>query len=599
MSQTLSSSQGSLEERYSNILQPIRDLAKNWDVDIAHSLEEYLEDLEKIQITFDEGATTLNFSEAALLIQGSAGVYAKKVEYLHSLVYQVLDLVTQKKKTLKKIGEDGNQDGDDQQTETDGQFLPLDDIPETDGCYTKEQDLISNKGVRPMPQMPTRLIPLEEAEKGVSSLFNKKGEVMGNHGDFNIDIGYITSDGSILLELGDMALLNNIATYRPILDTLVLKRITCLTISNKSIFYVTVEDEIGDGQGDSLVLPAADDHDGDEAEQRENLPDAPRKLQRKKVAFTTSSKSSFDPWVLLDPYEKSKAMERPLLKKKPYRIPPGLEDNTTNKRKVKKEIKVERKPLHDFVDKLFSHRSKFPKNPWKVPDFPELEDAFWKEYKLRDAIKKEEIKKMKKEDCEENEESEDEDNLNEPELPLDDSDDEIPHLQLNPDFFTDHSNLRRLTVFTEAGSSSLMSDDITMSYEDLVQKHVEKFWSSAAEYAQITELSKRVSEWEEKIKPKLEEEEQHAPFDIHKYGTFIIEQLVRGEKKAFRELVKDKLEFEICRYTLATLQLANVYNVELSVIPDKFGSIMDCLYVTLLSTKRHFEDLADYRAPSV
>ena len=34
----------------------------------------------------------------------------------------------------------------------------------------------------------------------------------------------------------------------------------------------------------------------------------------------------------------------------------------------------------------------------------------------------------------------------------------------------------------------------------------EKFYASAAEYAQITDLSRRVAEWEEKIQPKLEEE---------------------------------------------------------------------------------------------
>lgn len=47
----------------------IRDLAQNWDVDIATSLEDYLEDLEEITITLDGGVSKVNFAEAALLIQ--------------------------------------------------------------------------------------------------------------------------------------------------------------------------------------------------------------------------------------------------------------------------------------------------------------------------------------------------------------------------------------------------------------------------------------------------------------------------------------------------------------------------------------------------
>lgn len=46
-----------------------RDLAQNWDVDIATSLEDYLEDLEEITITLDGGASKVNFAQAALLIQ--------------------------------------------------------------------------------------------------------------------------------------------------------------------------------------------------------------------------------------------------------------------------------------------------------------------------------------------------------------------------------------------------------------------------------------------------------------------------------------------------------------------------------------------------
>lgn len=35
--------------------------------------------LEKVTITFDGGLTTMNFAEAAMVIQGSACVYSKKV----------------------------------------------------------------------------------------------------------------------------------------------------------------------------------------------------------------------------------------------------------------------------------------------------------------------------------------------------------------------------------------------------------------------------------------------------------------------------------------------------------------------------------------
>ena len=53
-------------------------------------------ELESLSVTFDGGKTTLNFAEAALLIQGSAVVYSRKVEYLYSLIYHALDVLNAK-----------------------------------------------------------------------------------------------------------------------------------------------------------------------------------------------------------------------------------------------------------------------------------------------------------------------------------------------------------------------------------------------------------------------------------------------------------------------------------------------------------------------
>jgi condensin-2 complex subunit H2 len=153
---TQSDNSNSNATRFSGLINPIRDLALNWDVDIAHTLEDYLEELEHIRLpqrqlldsddedndSDDEGddgrgrggssgrsqsssqsisqssggggtssrLQSLNFAEAALLIQGSTCVYSKKVEHLHNLVFQALQLITQgnnsnsSNKEVKELG---------------------------------------------------------------------------------------------------------------------------------------------------------------------------------------------------------------------------------------------------------------------------------------------------------------------------------------------------------------------------------------------------------------------------------------------------------------------------------------------------------------
>lgn len=84
--------------RFHHLLRPIRDLADSWNIDLASDLATYVDELSAIQISLDGGSTTVNFAEAALLIQGSACVYSKKVEYLYSLVYQTLNRVSEKER---------------------------------------------------------------------------------------------------------------------------------------------------------------------------------------------------------------------------------------------------------------------------------------------------------------------------------------------------------------------------------------------------------------------------------------------------------------------------------------------------------------------
>lgn len=91
---------GDEDSRFKNLIQPIKDLASNWDIDIAESLTEYLDELEGLRVSLDGGVNSLNFAEAALLIQGSTAIYSKKVEYLHQLVLQSLEYIANKKSNV-------------------------------------------------------------------------------------------------------------------------------------------------------------------------------------------------------------------------------------------------------------------------------------------------------------------------------------------------------------------------------------------------------------------------------------------------------------------------------------------------------------------
>jgi hypothetical protein len=144
----MSSSFGSTDrtERFSALLQPIRDLAQNWSIDVARDLEDYLEELESIQISLDGGRSTLNFAEAAMLIQGSAAVYSRKVEYLYALIYQTLDMITANKKKAAanggKVKPRDVQDADADELlrhEAEEEFLLLEAVKEGKAVDLKEK----------------------------------------------------------------------------------------------------------------------------------------------------------------------------------------------------------------------------------------------------------------------------------------------------------------------------------------------------------------------------------------------------------------------------------------------------------------------------
>jgi len=107
-----------------------------------------------------------------------------------------------------------------------------------------------------------------------------------------------------------------------------------------------------------------------------------------------------------------------------------------------------------------------------------------------------------------------------------------------------------------------------------------------------------VAEWQSKLAPKLAEEDTHPPYDIHAYGADIMHRVAEeNEKKEleketpvdFSSVVQSKPRYEVCRYFLATLQLANNLNVEIGA--SSVPSLADGGATDMLSMQLQLLDL--------
>uniref|UniRef100_A0A8C5S8S1 Condensin-2 complex subunit H2 n=1 Tax=Laticauda laticaudata TaxID=8630 RepID=A0A8C5S8S1_LATLA len=366
-----------VESRFMHFLQPIRDLTKNWEVDVATQLGEYLEELDQICISFDGGKTTMNFIEAALLIQGSACIYSKKVEYLYTLVYQALDFISNKKREKQpmSIGADGT-DGDVSAgpgaAVEEEEFLSLDDIQQASKANMDLREDQQHNTVAVVPLTPMALVPPEESDKKDNPLFSRKGELLASRKDFRMNTCTPHHSGLFMLELAGLSPtqcqagrdggwgrnhLTGTQSLVPTVGSVPMEVSACET-------PVLALDFSGEGTG--AANPVDDHEEGNEgflADIPEEGQEGPTDGAEEHTAHQTSAPRSkgytlrerfpaleanphhedtWDPWQGLDPFSSSE--KKPFKKGRPFTVPRGLEDLSGGKRK--------RRPssaLQDFV----------------------------------------------------------------------------------------------------------------------------------------------------------------------------------------------------------------------------------------------------------
>ncbi|KAG7232440.1 hypothetical protein INR49_008860 [Caranx melampygus] len=564
----------STESRYAHLLQPIRELTKNWEIDVASELNDYLEELDEMCITFD-GETRLNFAEAALLIQGSACIYSKKVELLHSLVYQTLENINEKNKKRNKQAaqaQDGDADAAESahNAEDEAVFTCLDvDVSES----SQRGDSSTTVSVAPLP--PESLMPPETHEKQKLPLISLKGEVLCSLKDFRINLFIPGDEDLILLTLGS-------GSRFPLDPTDFLQQEdagpgAAAPVTGDAAAGAA---DAGDGNGGNdggeaaeNFLPLDDnnmdvDPEPEEHIDRQQAAGEGRMIRERRQVDKQRREEEVPPtmnvWTFQDAYSVL-GEDKPLKSGKCYKVPDGLDDGGKRKRKRPSA-------LQDFRS-WFTGAYNRPVHKLKNgPKFTDLNYIY--QSTVKDRLKTR--KRIYRKEC-----------------GVLVSDDELRRTFLQREEAGPHTDgeeplegFRHLLGGDNDNSDNeheAFPDDIPedfapdvisaedqrdeLNYEDLVKLRVEQLVVNSQGYTQETALSRRVKEWEAMIRPELDLQEERPVFDIHDYGDRIVGALRGvGQRRSFSSI-------------------ANDYTVEIDSVEGLEESV-DSMGLTLLSTHR-------------
>ncbi|XP_051016164.1 condensin-2 complex subunit H2 [Acomys russatus] len=596
-----------VEVRFAHLLQPIRDLTKNWEVDVATQLGEYLEELDQICISFDEGKTTMNFVEAALLIQGSACVYSKKVEYLYLLVYQALDFISGKRraKQLSLVQEDGNNRAVNSGTscEMEEEFVSLDDFPDSRANVDLKNDQASSE-LLIIPLLPMALVAPDEVEKNNSPLYSCQGEILASRKDFRMNTCTPHPRGSFMLDPVGMCPVEPVDVY-PMPRSQKDAEEQPMEVSRNGSPVSVLN---GSPEPEGPVLSGGD-------EDAEDVAEEPPEASAESAEPRTSQQSTTlprgymlqerqgplepapllqktpDPWQSLDPFDSlsSKIFQ----KGKPYSVPPSVEEAPGQKRKRKCASKLQ--DFHQWYLAAYADNTGGRRTRQKGPTFADMDVLYWKQVKEQlETLQKLRRRKMTEQWLP---------RATEDLWPVEEErlEESLEDLGVAADDFLEPEEYARPDGVMPEETADLDAEAMpeSLRYEELVRRNVELFIATSQKFVQETELSQRIRDWENTIQPLLQEQEQHVPFDIHTCGDQLVSQFPRlNEWCPFAELVAGQPAFEVCRSMLASLQLANDYTVEITQQPGLEAAV-DTMSLRLLTHQRAHTRFQTYAAPSM
>ncbi|KAJ0914801.1 putative condensin II complex subunit H2, condensin-2 complex subunit H2 [Helianthus annuus] len=558
-------------------VQAHRDLQSNWEVDLANNLQEYLLKICSGEITGsqDDGQLSVNFAEAALLLQGSVQVYSKKVEYLYSLVLHALEFVSQQQSQLhdqpeNSTGQEEEQNGSAKVTadESDDSFWCLDDIP-VDPKNSLDKSNDSSTTVNAFVKPPANLVVLEGDCLDVSGESGELESYLLATSDLYRDF--------ILLDASDAVAVNKYLGCN-VNDTISKSKSGFKGGSNsvgsksrKS--FMSPSNRSGGSRHklsagktqnhDPIQSPFADNHFETNGNDTKSHPpgcdvnmdhdfDMDDGFSQPGPFDDDSDDDDDDPWKPLNPHEPGKLKVKPFKKVKAYR---KKWPKPSTKVSITEEFPLAKLhgPISADVHEIWEANNHINEKDQETKSPPLYE-------KLRRSLVLGDLENSGVfNDSKDGED--DEFDSGAPDFTADDYD--MPNM--NEDHFGPEKHVDEATQFEMKDPIEHEDPNSHVNLEDLCRSHLDSLL--IAETEKQTALAARVSTWKQRIEKNMDEQDARPPFDIHEYGQRALDKLSLesdvGNSLAFTDVVRGQEKHDVARTFSALLQLVNNGNVEL------------------------------------
>lgn len=551
-------------------------------------------------------------------------MYSRKVEYLYTLIYQTLDHLARKASRPQRnssVQADGG-DADAFFHDDEGGFLPLDDViaeatnidmvePMATGDAETDADALlalGRKNSTPTSHIKSARALATATPLSIMASFQAHAGGGGvaataNDDSFRLNTLSVHPSGALMMDDNRRALLD--LSLDPILAN-------GSPRTPKLTFGAASPGETGHGVVGSLagaLAGAADAHgDDDDDEDVGDLgggfdvagtpPPETAAHQRgpsRGVRFAEDTTPA-DPWEMLNPHDPSGPVERPFRRGKTYQMPAdplAVSRGDVPGPAAKRVASTRRSTLGVFSSSRLGPMA-------ATPFFEEFKPLFRAERKRRAAERRKAMKtnlvrgtgaaamNAQVDDSDSDGEADGpgiftdhhgDDDFGAPDVDVGGFDEALAAARTGADGGAGADDGMPQLHLSLASYGSYASTSKT--YEDLCREHIERFMRGANKFAQESRLSNRVAEWQDRLEPLLEEQEHREKFDIHQYGSRIIDRIVAEIDELNLDdydgddddATKREVDFndvtsgfeapDVARVFLSTLQLANQGNVEI------------------------------------